>query len=177
MFDAIHDYDKDINNYPYYAAFKNVNLKVSTAPTTIPNSVDNTKVKVELIDISNGSLVKSQTYETAGATSRTVQVFFDDFQPGHAYQVKYTLLKGNGTKGGLYGKGGACNLVPGSSSKPGLRIAGIRTGITIFQATALTHRPQPIRHIHFPQMIRTAGLMLSNSISPTLLFAQVPGWM
>ncbi|OKP93676.1 hypothetical protein A3848_03985 [Paenibacillus sp. P32E] len=113
MFDAIADYDKDASGLPYYAAFKNFSLTGSTAPSTIPNSVDDTSVKVDLLDISNGSLVESYTYGTEGAVSRDIIVSFGSLQPGRAYQVRYTLLKGEGTTGGLNGNGGSMQLSSG----------------------------------------------------------------
>ncbi|OKP89548.1 hypothetical protein A3844_06085 [Paenibacillus helianthi] len=115
LYDAVHDYDVDAKERYYYAAFKNVRVNVTTAPTVIYNTWDDTEVKVDLIDVSDWSIIDSHTYGTNGAKSRSVAVSFDkmNMQPGHAYQVRYTLLQGKGTKGGLYDNGGTMQLKNG----------------------------------------------------------------
>lgn len=109
--DTVQDDDEDKDGYFYYAAFKN--LKIMTSDVQVDPAYDGTAVNVELIDKSTGSVVQSRSYSANGGASSNINVWFGGLPAGKTYQVRYTLLRGTGTTGGLYGNGGSFKLTDG----------------------------------------------------------------
>jgi hypothetical protein len=111
LLDAVSDNDKDIAGYYYYAAFRGVEVKAADSQTV--TGYDNTQVKVELINRSTNTIEQSKTYGTNGAASADYNINFYGLKPDTPYQVRYTLIRGTGTKGGLYDTGGSLSLKGG----------------------------------------------------------------
>lgn len=105
MKDTVDDYDMDDQGNYYGAWFGRIGVDVQTNETY--NDDDGTRVKIELLDKSTGNVL-----QTSYATRPQSWVNFALWQ-GRAYQVRYTLEKGKGTTGGLYGRGGSFSLANG----------------------------------------------------------------
>lgn len=109
--DTFNDRNTDDNGLIFYAAFDKLELNVYK--TQIVSTFDDTAVKRELINLETGAVINTITYSTQGAQTKQIISTFSGLQSGVPYQVRYTLLKGTGTEGGLYNNGGSFSLHDG----------------------------------------------------------------
>lgn len=112
IYDRVTDNNMDNEGFAYYAALRD--LKITVTGEQVNSGYDNTQVKVELIDMSNGSIAQSRTYSTGGQASKEIRVVFGGYPAEKTYRVRYTLIRGTGTTGGLYGNGGSFKLTNGA---------------------------------------------------------------
>ncbi|MFA4169614.1 MULTISPECIES: hypothetical protein [unclassified Brevibacillus] len=80
---------------------------------------DSSKVLMEVIDKSTNKIIQSKEYKGGGTTTSNYLSYPININipPGKTYQIRYTLLKGKGTTGGLSGKGGSFALTEGTFSE------------------------------------------------------------
>lgn len=96
MRDTYQDTDFDKNGYPFYGWASTVVKQV-----TNNSGVDNSYATVELIDLATATVLNKYMVCTSGGTEN---VSFS--VPGNkSYRIRYTLHRGNGKTGGLYGTG------------------------------------------------------------------------
>ncbi|EJL31422.1 hypothetical protein [Brevibacillus sp. BC25] len=101
-----------------FAAINNLVITTTKRDNEGKDIYDTTEVKMEVIDKSTGkSIGKPYPAYFNGVSSynkaereHPIQVIIP---PGKTYQIRYTLVKGPGTKGGLHGNGGSFRLSEG----------------------------------------------------------------
>ncbi|MBO9598574.1 MAG: hypothetical protein J7559_12260 [Cohnella sp.] len=115
MTDKMPDDDYDGKNIYYYSAFRGLNVNVTDSTRGDAAEIDDTKVKVEFIDWDTGAVIDSRVYSKSNTANgyTTYDIYYPTPRGGKLYKVQYTLLKGSGTKGGLYGTGGTFSLTNG----------------------------------------------------------------
>lgn len=103
--DTFEDSDRDYNGIHFYGA---INYNLTQLGAIGEYTKDDTMVVVHIRDLSTGAIIGEYVYSDV-----VDQLISFTVPKDSTYRVIYTLYKGHGTEGGLYGKGGGFLLYGG----------------------------------------------------------------
>lgn len=107
--------DDVVEDYLQYVAINNLVITTTESPDDGKVRYDTTEVKMEVIDKSTGKVVQKPAYFNRGTSIKEdVHPIYVSIPPGKTYQIRYTLLKGAGTKGGINNDGGSFDVYNGN---------------------------------------------------------------
>ncbi|NRS50288.1 hypothetical protein [Brevibacillus sp. HB2.2] len=116
--DFFNDTNMALDKYQY-GAINYLFIQTSSLKNTGIGTYDDSKVLMEVIDKSTNKIIQSKEYKGGGTTTSNYLSYPININipPGKTYQIRYTLVKGKGTTGGLSGKGGSFALKEGTFSE------------------------------------------------------------